>query len=187
MHERVVETRVRRVVADNLGVDIDDLTPDVSLTDDLAADSLDLLEVALALEGELGISLPERLLERVRTYGDLVQVTVVLARARRVSESRAQEPPPFYRARITSAANSESAALQRTGWLTPYTVQELADDALSAGRGARLELAVSAGTDDAALAGLRSRFARLGNRGIVVDVRRDARGIAGDEAGDRAA
>src|SRR2546428_6284681 len=127
MHERVVETRVRRVGADNLGVDIDDLTPDVSLTDDLAADSLDLLEVALALERELGISLPERLLERVRTYGDLVQATLVLARARRVSESRAQEPPPFFRARITSTERPDSAAPQRTGWLTPHTAPVLAD------------------------------------------------------------
>jgi acyl carrier protein len=186
MHERVAEAHVRRVVADNLGVDVDDLTSDVSLTDDLAVDSLDLLEVALALEGEFGISLPERLLERVRTCGDLVQATLVLARARRVGESRAQEPPPFYRARITSADGSEGRAFDRTGWLTPYAVQELADDALSAGRGARLELAVSAGTDEA-LGWLRSRFARLGNRGIVVDVRRDARPVPGDEAGERAA
>jgi len=186
MHERVVETRVRRVVADNLGVDVDDLTPDVSLTDDLAADSLDLLEVALALEGELGISLPERLLERVRTYGDLVQATLALARACRTSESRAPEPPAFYRARITSAESSERRGLERTGWLTPYTVQELADDALSAGRGARLEVAVSVATDEA-LGPLRARLARLENRGVVVDVRRDARGVPGVEAGDRAA
>jgi acyl carrier protein len=186
MHERVEEAHVRRVVADNLGVDVDDLTTDVSLTDDLAVDSLDLLEVALALEGEFGISLPERLLERVRTYGDLVQATLGLARARRVSESRTQEPPLFYRARITSADGTEGRALERAGWLTPYTLQELADDALSAGRGGRLEVAVSASTDEV-LGRLRSRFARLGDRGIMVDVRRDARPVPGDEAGERAA
>jgi len=43
MLELRVEPRLRRVVADNLGVALEDLTPEVSLTDDLAADSLDLL------------------------------------------------------------------------------------------------------------------------------------------------
>jgi hypothetical protein len=48
-YEPGVEPRVRRVVADNLGVTLD-LTAEVSLTDDLAADSLDVLELALVLE-----------------------------------------------------------------------------------------------------------------------------------------
>ena len=43
-----VEPRVRRVVAEQLGVNVEELTPEVSLTDDLAADSLDLLELTLA-------------------------------------------------------------------------------------------------------------------------------------------
>src|SRR5947207_4234426 len=72
MLELRVEPRLRRVVADNLGVALEDLTPEVSLTDDLAADSLDLLELALALEEELGFTVPERVLSDVRTYGDLV-------------------------------------------------------------------------------------------------------------------
>src|SRR5207237_10150885 len=54
------EPRIRRLVADYLGVSADDLTPEVSLTDDLAADSLDLMELALVLEGELGLELPGR-------------------------------------------------------------------------------------------------------------------------------
>ena len=66
-----VEPRVRRVVAEQLGVNVEELTPEVSLTDDLAADSLDLLELTLALEAEFGIVVSESALERVRTYGDL--------------------------------------------------------------------------------------------------------------------
>src|SRR5882724_10343192 len=62
-----VEPRVRRVVAEQLGVNIEELTPDVSLTDDLAADSLDLLELTLALETEFGVVVSESALERVRS------------------------------------------------------------------------------------------------------------------------
>jgi acyl carrier protein len=73
------EARVRRVVADSLGVEAHDLGPSVSLADDLAADSLDLVELALDLETELGIAVPERLLERVRTFGDLIEAAGRLA------------------------------------------------------------------------------------------------------------
>ena len=57
---RFVESRVRQVVAEQLGIGTEELTPEVSLTEDLAADSLDLLEVSLALEQELGITVPVR-------------------------------------------------------------------------------------------------------------------------------
>ena len=68
-----VEARVRRVVADSLGVEAHDLVSSVSLADDLAADSLDLVELALDLEAELGVAIPERTLDDVRTFGDLVE------------------------------------------------------------------------------------------------------------------
>jgi len=74
------ESRVRRLVAENLGVSVDDLTPDVSLTDDLAADSLDLAELALAFEEEFGLTVLERTIAEVRTYGELVAATVQAAR-----------------------------------------------------------------------------------------------------------
>ena len=67
-----LEIRIAAVVADRLGVDVEDLRPDVSLVDDLAADSLDLLDIALAIEADLGRALPRRFLDAVRTYGDLL-------------------------------------------------------------------------------------------------------------------
>jgi len=76
-----LESRVRRLVADNLGVSVKDLTPDVSLTDDLAADSLDLVELVLALEEEFGLTVPERAIAEVRTYGELLAAIVTLARS----------------------------------------------------------------------------------------------------------
>ena len=78
--EHLVEPRVRRLVAESLGIGLEELTPDVSLTDDLAADSLDLVELSIALEAELGVDVPEQLLQQVRTYGDLVQATLATLR-----------------------------------------------------------------------------------------------------------
>jgi acyl carrier protein len=79
----VLEARIRAVVAVSLGVALDELTPDVSLTDELAADSLDVLEVGLALEREFAISLPEGELRNVRTFGELLATTAPLVSAAR--------------------------------------------------------------------------------------------------------
>ena len=76
-----LEPRVRHLVADTLGVGVEELRPEVSLTDDLAADSLDLAELFARLETELGVVLGDRLVESLRTYGDLVRATVAEAPA----------------------------------------------------------------------------------------------------------
>ena len=63
---------VRRTLAESLGIDEDVIEPDLSLADDLAVDSLELLEVAMALEDTLGVTIPRRRLEHVRTCGQLL-------------------------------------------------------------------------------------------------------------------
>src|SRR2546428_2104470 len=88
-----VEPRVRRVVAEQLGVSTEELTPDVSLIDDLAADSLDLLELTLALEAEFGIVISESTLERVRTYRDLRATVHALLPQRHAAGVRAGRTP----------------------------------------------------------------------------------------------
>ena len=72
---------------------------------DLAADSLDVLELALVLEEEFGFPLPERVLSDVRSYGDLVSATATLARARRAAEARSSRA---LRAKHTSWRNAGS-------------------------------------------------------------------------------
>ncbi|TMA34996.1 MAG: hypothetical protein E6J83_17865 [Deltaproteobacteria bacterium] len=104
----LVEPHVRCLVADHLGVGPEDLAPEVSLSDDLAADSLDLT-------------------------GDL----------------------------------------ERTDWLTPYTAETIAEDALRSGPGARLEVSVPPDLSDAELAGFRDQLAWLDDRRIQVRVWRD--------------
>src|SRR5437867_11348293 len=141
--ELFVEPSVRALIADQLGVGVEELVSGVSLRDDLAADSLDLVELAMALEAEFGIVVPERILDRVRTYGDLVQATGLLVHARREAEVRAAEPPLRMWARVLPPAGESGRRLERSGWLTPYTAEAIAEDAVRAGHGARLEVAVA--------------------------------------------
>ena len=169
---------MRRVVADSLGVALEELVREVSLRDDLATDSLDLVELALALEAKFGISVPERIVDWVRSYKDLVETTVDLIRARRAAESRSAEQPARFVARVVPSEGRSGGILERGGWLTPYTVETIADDALRAGRGARLEVTVAASTEDTGLARVRDDFACLGERGILVTVwREDENGV----------
>ena len=70
-----VEPHVRRLVVDHLGVGVEELVPEVSLRDDLAADSLDLVELALALEGRFGIGVPEHILA-LRLMDELGRIEV---------------------------------------------------------------------------------------------------------------
>jgi acyl carrier protein len=162
------EPRVRRLVADNLGVSLDDLTPDVSLTDDLAADSLDLVELALALEEEFGLAVPERALAEVRTYGELVAAMVTLAHTG--AEARpAMEPVRVWVRSVTGSGG----VLERAEWLTPYAAETIIEHALRAGPGAQLEIAVAEDAGDASFRRVQRQFAWLNERGVAVDVHRD--------------
>jgi acyl carrier protein len=170
--DEFVEPHVRRLVAEHLGVGVEELVSDVSLRDDLAADSLDLVELALALEGEFPIAVPERILDEVRTFGDLVRATSVLIRARCETEARGTEPSPRIWARIVPPAGESAGTLERTGWLTPYTAETIREDAMRAGPGARLELTIAANTAEGFVRAQR-QFAALGKRGVLVTIQRD--------------
>ena len=167
-----IEPHLRYLVADRLGVGNEELVPDVDLREDLAVDSLDLLELGLAVEAEFGITFPERDLAQVRRYGDLVETTVDLVGERRHAEP-SSDAPPCIAARITSAEGPPSGTLHRVGWLTPYTAQTIGEDALRAGPGARLQVTVAPGNDAANLPRARDAFAWLGARGVQVTVTAD--------------
>lgn len=86
--EIAIEPVVHRTVADVLGVAAGDVLPGVSLVDDLAADSLDVLDLVLALESEFDLRVPDEALGNVRTYGDLLRVVAAgLVRRARVSRA----------------------------------------------------------------------------------------------------
>jgi len=168
-----VEARVRRVVANTLGVGDGDLTSEVSLADDLAADSLDLVEMAIELEGELGITLPDRILDGVRTFGDLLSTALFLTRRSQDDEAKARRRPMLVRTGVVgSLKNAKRPGLVRTEWLTPYDIETIAEDALRAGRGARLDVILPVEAGAAETLEVEERFARLRGRGLGLTIHR---------------
>jgi len=125
----------------------------------------------LCLEGTLGVDVPEAALEHVRTYGQLVDMTLELMRRARRADGTGD--PLAMWARVLPPGGDTSRTLERAGWLTPYTVETLVEDASRRGRGARLELTVDVGTPDDELTHVQEQFSRLGTRGVQVAVRRD--------------
>ena len=65
--------KVKEIVAENLGADINTLTEETSFKDDLGADSLDLFEMVMALEEEYGKEIPTEDLEKLTTIGEVVK------------------------------------------------------------------------------------------------------------------
>jgi acyl carrier protein len=64
------EDRVKTIIAEQLGVKKDEIKPESSFIDDLGADSLDTVEVVMALEEEFGIEIPDEDAEKITTVGD---------------------------------------------------------------------------------------------------------------------
>jgi len=74
MERQEIEQKVRKVLAEQLARDESEITPQARFEEDLDADSLDLVEVVLALEEELGIDIPEEEMEGVKTVGQAVDL-----------------------------------------------------------------------------------------------------------------
>ena len=64
--------KLRQMLADQLNIDADQITPETSFKDDLGADSLDLFELVMAIEDEYNIELPADVLQNVTTVGDVL-------------------------------------------------------------------------------------------------------------------
>ena len=63
--------KIRDLVAEQLGVDIATLTPEANILEDLGADSLDVVELVMAIEEEFDIEIPDEDAESMRTLGDV--------------------------------------------------------------------------------------------------------------------
>ena len=68
-----IEQRVKKIVAEQLGVAEDEIKLESSFVDDLGADSLDLFELIMAFEEEYGIEIPTDELESIETVGDVME------------------------------------------------------------------------------------------------------------------
>jgi acyl carrier protein len=67
-----IEEKVSIIVADKLGVGRAEVTPDAVFIDDLGADSLDLVELIMAMEEEFGFEIADDEAEKLRTVGDVI-------------------------------------------------------------------------------------------------------------------
>ena len=64
--------RVKKIVVENLDVEADKVVESASFIDDLGADSLDLVELVMAVEEEFNIEIPDDVQESIRSVGDAV-------------------------------------------------------------------------------------------------------------------
>ena len=73
MDEKEIREKVVEIVKDKLGVEDDKITDDAKYVDDLGADSLSLVDIAMALEDEFGMKIPDEDIEKITTVGATIQ------------------------------------------------------------------------------------------------------------------
>ena len=67
-----IESRVKAIIVDKLGVDESEVKPEASFTNDLGADSLDTVVLIMEFEKEFGISIPDDKAEKIGTVGNAI-------------------------------------------------------------------------------------------------------------------
>ncbi len=65
--------KIKAIIVEQLGVDESEVTPEAHFIDDLGADSLDTVELVMALEEEFGIEISDEDAEKIQTVGDVVK------------------------------------------------------------------------------------------------------------------
>ena len=67
------EDKVKSIIVEQLGVKAEDITPESSFINDLGADSLDTVELLMALEEEFGVEIPDEDAEKISTVGEAIK------------------------------------------------------------------------------------------------------------------
>jgi acyl carrier protein len=65
--------RVKKIIVDQLGVDVSKINQESSFVDDLGADSLDIVELIMAFEEEFDVEIPDEDAEKIKTVGDAIK------------------------------------------------------------------------------------------------------------------
>ncbi len=73
MADKTTEQRVKDIIVEQLGVSPEQVTPDAKFIEDLGADSLDTVELVMALEEEFGHEIPDEEAEKLQSVGDVTK------------------------------------------------------------------------------------------------------------------
>ena len=68
-----VEGKVKKIIEEKLSVNADQITIDAKFAEDLKADSLDTVELVMALEDEFGLDIPDEEADKIKTVGDAIR------------------------------------------------------------------------------------------------------------------
>ena len=71
----MVLEKVKAILSEQFDVEEDTITPDTSITEDLGADSLDVVDLLMSIEDEFEIEIPDGEVENIKTVGELVSYT----------------------------------------------------------------------------------------------------------------
>ncbi len=73
MSDKPIDQRVKEIIVEQLGVKPDQVTPEAKFIEDLGADSLDTVELVMALEEEFEIEVPDEQAEKLQSVGDVIK------------------------------------------------------------------------------------------------------------------
>ncbi len=73
MADKTIEQRIQDIIIEQLGVTADQVTPEAKFIEDLGADSLDTVELVMALEEEFGLEIPDDEAEKLQSVGDVIK------------------------------------------------------------------------------------------------------------------
>lgn len=66
-----IEEKVKNIIVEQLGVDVESVIPEASFIDDLGADSLDIVELVMTMEEEFDLEIPDEDAEKIKTVADV--------------------------------------------------------------------------------------------------------------------
>jgi len=71
-----IEEKVKKIIEEKLSVNADQITTEARFAEDLKADSLDTVELVMALEDEFGLDIPDEEADKIKTVGDAIKYIV---------------------------------------------------------------------------------------------------------------
>ena len=74
MSDKTIQSRVIEVIADQLGIEPEEVLPESKIIEDLGADSLDMIEIVMAIEEEFDCEIADEEAEKIKTVGDVIKL-----------------------------------------------------------------------------------------------------------------